>query len=64
MRKYLDTFLDKYCDYQSNYIRADFANRKQMFLAHLLNLYNASLINSQELLEYKLDMDQRLPATL
>ena len=57
VKEYLTTFLDKYCDYQSNYIKADFVNRKQMFLAHLLNLYNASLINSQELLEFKLEMD-------
>lgn len=57
VKGYIALFLDKYCDYQSNYIKADFANRKQLFLAHLLNLYNASLLNSRELLEFKLDMD-------
>ena len=51
VKEYLRIFLDKYCDYQSNYIKADFVNRKQIFLAHLLNLYNASLINSRDLLE-------------
>ena len=62
VKEYLRAFLDKYCDYHSNYIKADFVNRKQIFLAHLLNLYNASLLNSRELLEYKLEMDQRLPS--
>ena len=28
VKDYLTMFLDKYCDYQSNYIKADFVNRK------------------------------------
>lgn len=57
VKQLISCFLDKYCDYQSIFIQADFRNRKQLFLAHLLNLYATSLINSKELLEAKLEMD-------
>ena len=63
-KQLITSFLDKYCDYQSIFIQADFRNRKQLFLAHLLNLYTISLISSKELLHFKLEMDQRLPEDL
>ena len=61
VKVYLQAFLDRYCDHESIYIQASFANRKQLFLAHLLNLYNLSLLTSREMLEFKLEMDQRVP---
>ena len=60
VKEYANAFLPRYCDPNNYELKASIADKKQLWLSHLLNLYQAALFTSQDLLGYKLIMDEKL----